>query len=52
MAGLELVLLLLAVSTGLRLVAERLTVPYAAVLVLGGLGVALVPGLPPSHARS
>jgi monovalent cation/hydrogen antiporter len=46
MAGLELVLLLLAVSAGLRLVAERLTVPYAAVLVVGGLLLALVPGLP------
>jgi Na+/H+ antiporter len=46
MAGLELVLLLLAVSAGLRLVAERLKVPYAAVLVVGGLLLALIPGLP------
>jgi len=46
LAGLELVLLLLAVSAGLRLVAERLTVPYAAVLVVGGLLLALVPGTP------
>lgn len=46
MAGLELILLLLAVSAALRLVAERLTVPYAAVLVVGGLLLALVPGLP------
>ena len=46
MAGLELVLLLLAVSAGLRLVAERLTIPYAAVLVVGGLLLALIPGLP------
>ena len=46
MAGLELVLLLLAVSAGLRLVAERLTVPYAAILVVGGLLIALIPGLP------
>ncbi len=46
MAGLELILLLLAVSAGLRLVAERLAVPYAAVLVVGGLLLALVPGLP------
>jgi CPA1 family monovalent cation:H+ antiporter len=46
MAALQLVLLLLAVSAGLRLVAERLTVPYAAVLVVGGLLLALVPGLP------
>lgn len=46
MAGLELILLLLAVSAGLRLVAERLTIPYAAILVVGGLLLALVPGLP------
>ena len=46
MAALELVLLLLAVSAGLRLVAERLRVPYAAILVVGGLVLAFVPGLP------
>ena len=46
MAGLELVLLLLTVSAGLRLVAERIAVPYAAILVVGGLLIALIPGLP------
>lgn len=46
MAGLELVLLLLAVSAALRLVAERFTIPYSAVLVVGGLFIALIPGLP------
>ena len=46
MAGLELVLLLLAVSAGLRIIAERLNVPYAAILVVGGLLLALIPGLP------
>jgi Na+/H+ antiporter len=46
LAGLELILLLLAVSAGLRLVAERLMIPYAAVLVVGGLLLAFVPGLP------
>jgi NhaP-type Na+/H+ or K+/H+ antiporter len=46
MAGLELVLVLLAVSGALRLVAERLKIPYAAILVVGGLGLAFVPGLP------
>lgn len=46
MAGLELVLLLLAASAGLRLVAERLTIPYATLLVVGGLLLALIPGLP------
>lgn len=46
MTGLELVLLLLAVSAGLRLVAERVAIPYAAILVVGGLLIALIPGLP------
>jgi monovalent cation/hydrogen antiporter len=46
MAALELILLLLAVSAGLRLVAERLAVPYASILVVGGLLLALIPGLP------
>jgi CPA1 family monovalent cation:H+ antiporter len=46
LAALELILLLLAVSAVLRLVAERLMVPYAAVLVVGGLLLAFVPGLP------
>ena len=46
MAALELVLILLAVSAVLRLIAERLRVPYAAILVVGGLLLALVPGLP------
>jgi monovalent cation/hydrogen antiporter len=46
MAALELVLLLLAVSAALRMLAERLAVPYAVLLVIGGLLLALVPGLP------
>ena len=46
MSGLELILLLLAVSAGLRIVAERLTIPYSALLVVGGLLLALVPNLP------
>jgi CPA1 family monovalent cation:H+ antiporter len=46
MAGLTLVLLLLAVSVALRIVAERLPVPYPALLVVGGLALALVPHVP------
>jgi CPA1 family monovalent cation:H+ antiporter len=46
MPGLELVLLLLTVSAGLRIIAERLRIPYAAILVVGGLLIALIPGLP------
>ena len=46
MAGLELVLVLLAVSAGLRIVADRLRLPYAAILVVGGLVLAFMPNLP------
>lgn len=46
MAGVELVLFLLAVSVALRMLAERLTIPYSALLVVGGLLLALLPGLP------
>lgn len=46
MAGLELVLICLGVSVGLRVAAERVNVPYPTVLVVGGLVLALIPGLP------
>ncbi|HEX6533560.1 MAG TPA: Na+/H+ antiporter [Gemmatimonadaceae bacterium] len=46
MAGTELVLLLLAVSAALRLVARRVGVPHPVLLALGGLLLALVPRLP------
>lgn len=46
MTGLELVLLCLTVAAALRVIAERLKIPYAAILVVGGLLLALVPGLP------
>jgi len=46
MNALELILLLLVVATGLVVVAERLKVPYPILLVLGGLALAFVPGLP------
>ncbi|PWC31448.1 Na+/H+ antiporter [Azospirillum sp. TSO35-2] len=42
----ELVLGLLAAVVVLELAARRLRVPPSAVLVLGGIGLALVPGLP------
>src|SRR5690242_10289069 len=48
MAALELVLLLLAFAAGLRLLAERLRVPYPSLLVVGGAVLALMPGLPPA----
>jgi Na+/H+ antiporter len=46
MNALELVLVLLVVAAGLAVVAQRLAIPYPILLVLGGLGLALVPGLP------
>src|SRR6185436_13568674 len=46
MNGLELILVLLVVAAGLAVAARRLSVPYPVLLVLGGLGLALIPGLP------
>jgi CPA1 family monovalent cation:H+ antiporter len=46
MREIELVLLLLVLVTALTLVARRLTVPYPIVMVLGGLLLSQVPGLP------
>jgi len=46
MNALELVLVLLVVAAGLAVAAERVKVPYPILLVLGGLGLAFVPGLP------
>src|SRR5438045_6621253 len=46
LGGLELVLFLLAISAGLRIIADRLAIPYSAVLVVGGLLLAFVPNLP------
>ncbi|HEX5438147.1 MAG TPA: Na+/H+ antiporter [Gemmatimonadaceae bacterium] len=47
MAGLELVLLLLAASAALQLVARRLHLPHPVLLVVGGAVLAMIPGLPP-----
>ena len=46
MAALELILLLLAISAGLRIVAERLAIPYSSLLVVGGLLLAFGSDLP------
>jgi monovalent cation/hydrogen antiporter len=46
MAGLELILVLFAVVAALRLLADRLRVPLPALLVLGGIALAVIPGLP------
>jgi Na+/H+ antiporter len=47
MNGLELILVLLVIAAGLAVAAQRLSIPYPVLLVLGGLALALVPGLPP-----
>jgi CPA1 family monovalent cation:H+ antiporter len=44
--ALELILVLLVVAAALAVAAERLKIPYPILLVLGGLGLAFVPGLP------
>src|SRR4029450_10153492 len=46
MPGVDLGVLMLAVSAALRLVARRLRVPHPVLLVLAGLALAFVPGLP------
>jgi CPA1 family monovalent cation:H+ antiporter len=44
--GLELILALLVVAAALAVAAERLEIPYPILLVIGGLGLAFIPGLP------
>ena len=46
MATVEAVLALIAACIGFALIARRLRLPYAVVLMLGGMGLAFVPGLP------
>src|SRR3984957_15826480 len=46
MSVIALVLLLFAATAGLRLLADRSGIPLPTLLVLGGLAVALIPGLP------
>ena len=46
MREIEVVLLLLVLVTALTVVARRLAVPYPIVMVLGGLVLSRIPGLP------
>src|SRR2546421_11008942 len=46
MAALTLILVLLGAAAALNVVATRLKIPHPVLLVLGGLGLALIPGLP------
>jgi len=45
----KLILLSLIVMIGLQLLAKRLKLPPAAALLIGGIAMAFVPGLPPIH---
>jgi NhaP-type Na+/H+ or K+/H+ antiporter len=42
----ELILALLATVSALALLSRKLPIPYPILLVLGGLALALIPGLP------
>jgi Na+/H+ antiporter len=46
MNAIELVLVLLVVAAALAVVSQRLDVPYPLLLVVGGLALAFIPGLP------
>jgi monovalent cation/hydrogen antiporter len=46
MRDVEFVLALVAVSAGLRVVSLRFAIPYVPALVVAGVGIALIPGLP------
>ena len=46
MRGVELAVILLAAAAALRVLAGRLNLPHPVLLVLGGLALAVIPGLP------
>ena len=46
MRDLELILALLAVSAAVQMLARKWNVPYPSLLVIGGLALTLIPGLP------
>jgi len=48
----SLVLVLFAATAGLRLLADRSSIPLPTLLVLGGLGVAFIPRAAPPYAQS
>src|SRR4051794_4079503 len=45
----ETIVLLLAIALALTWLSRRIGMPYPVTLVLGGVGLAFVPGLPPVH---
>ncbi len=46
MEGLATVIILLAVVTALAEITERINLPYPILLVLSGIAIGLIPGLP------
>ena len=46
---LELIILLMVVVLALTAIAEKLLIPYPILLVIGGLALAVMPGLPVVH---
>src|SRR4051812_36015025 len=46
MPGLELAVVLLTVAAALRVLSRRLNIPHPVLLVLAGLALAAIPGLP------
>ena len=46
MGNITVVILLLAIITALAEIADRVKIPYPILLVLVGIGISLVPGLP------
>jgi Na+/H+ antiporter len=51
MSVLEVILIALAVVSVLAVIAQRLGIPYPLLLVLGGIGLGLVPELPPLNLQ-
>lgn len=49
MHSVEIFVLLLALVAGIPLLAEKIRIPYPAVLVMTGLGLCFIPGLPRVH---
>ncbi len=50
-AAFEIVLLMFAVLAAVAVIAKRLNIAPSILLVIAGVGLALVPGLPPIDAR-
>jgi CPA1 family monovalent cation:H+ antiporter len=45
--GVELIIVLLAIVVGLAVIADRVHIPYPMLLMVAGIAIAFIPGLPP-----